>query len=152
MDIRTFRVRGLRKVARHIASPGRARNSSMLSSTWAANSAEIKSKNYASPWATRGCPLSLAAPFSWPPDSRGVPLSWGFSLARPGVGFPWPVLAFSSLRYNGAEDRLLSIWDRMPREGVGQIKKKTMCRYHRHHGFPSPFPIAYGEIFSESLK
>ena len=93
-------MRGLRKVARHTASSGRICNSSMLSTDWAAIIVEIESKSCAGPRSARGRPLSLAAPFPWPPDSRGVPPSWGFDLARPG----WVPLALSRQEWGRMEE------------------------------------------------
>lgn len=65
------------------------RNSGILRVAWAAVSAEIEPNSRAGPWATRGRPLSPAAPFPWPPDSRGAPPSWGWvPLARSRPGEP----------------------------------------------------------------
>jgi hypothetical protein len=90
VDIRTFRVRWPQGRTPHrVTEP--SKQFQYVVRDQAAISAEIEPNSCAGPWVTRGRPLSPAAPFPWPSDSRGAPPSWDFSLARPG----WVPLALS---------------------------------------------------------
>ena len=96
VDIRTFRVRWRRKIARHTASPGRVCNSSMN-----ARHGQLSASNRAQqPRRPMGCPGLFLAPGGIHPLAPGfaryTPVRWFFP-GLPGVGSPGP---FSSR--NGA--------------------------------------------------
>ena len=99
VDIRTFRVRWRRKIARHTASPGRVCNSSMN-----ARHGQLSASNRAQqPRRPMGCPGLFLAPGGIHPlapgFARGTPFL-GFSSGPPGVGSPGP-FSPGGARYGG---------------------------------------------------